>query len=128
MDEELAELALDAAEAEGRRPSSTPPTVAVSEFTPEAQLLSMAVNLLQVQVQQQVGKKRIKFPPIPRPRTAVAVVKERRQRAYRRRLEDTLAKAHARYEAQQERLEQAGTPSEVPEAGHAGEQLIQDVS
>lgn len=91
MDEELAELAadmdIDASEA---------PALRVSEFTPEVQLLMKQVQLLQSLLQQR-SRKRINFPPLPKVRTAMQAVRERRRRDRRARTESLVAAAQRRW-------------------------------
>lgn len=109
MDEDLAETMADLETPAERRV----PELAVSEATPEVQLLLQVVSLLQMQIQQRATK-RIPWPPLPRIRTAARAVTERRRRQHRGRLTDLVATAQARY---QDLLEQGIDPNALSDDG-----------
>lgn len=97
-DEKLAKLVLE----DERRSKDGPPSMErrMSEFTVEAELLSLAVDrlgeLLQVQVAKRGGQTRsVKYQP--RPKTAVAKLRERRDLAH---VDFTLGRLYGQVDAQ----------------------------
>ena len=81
QDEDLARMLLDAEEAEKRQNAATS-SRRMAEFTVEAELLSVVADrlaeILQVQVAQKGGRSRA-IKPQPRPKTAVAELRYRRE-------------------------------------------------
>lgn len=99
MDEELAELTAELPTPTG------PPVLPVSEMTPEVQLLTTLVQLTQNMLQQR-SRKRINFPPLPMPRTARQLVRDRRRAERRDRTMRLVAEAQARWDQQQQQHDQ----------------------
>lgn len=94
MDPDLARLAEDHHETHGSDDSNRAPELAVSESTPEVQLLLRLIRLTELLLQQR-SRKRIPFPPLPTMRTARAAEKRRRRVAHRERLHTRIAEAQA---------------------------------
>lgn len=106
VDEKLAKLVLD----DERKRKDGPPVMErrMSEFTVEAELLSLAVDrlgdLLQVQVAKRGGKTRpVKYQP--RPKTAVAKMREKRDMAH---VDFTLDRVFGRVDAKGNATKQPG--------------------
>ncbi|MCM0622514.1 hypothetical protein [Nocardioides bruguierae] len=94
QDEELAEMLEDRITA-GR---DREPQIALTEMTAEWQMQAQTVALLQALVSQGARRK-VSFPPLPRPMTATEKLRKKRREEARERTTSRIAAAQARWDA-----------------------------